>query len=174
MKVLLEVSRSARSLSNHHWSCISSALALVAAYLTLSLCVVDALHNHQLRRKHNRSENNFIKSQLNFVLAGAHRCRGRCTISSIHREWPLPCCLLPAISQAPNASASRHQSLLHLPIKSGSPSLLLFRFSFLLHTYLVERKPAQELASSAWRACIAHRGVTLCSIVLRGHSRRNF
>lgn len=56
----------------------------------------------------------------------------------------------------------------HLP--STSPSL----FSFFLHTYLVSKSSDHELGASVWMACIAQRGVDPCSIVLRGHRRRNF
>ena len=83
---------------------------------------------------------------------------------------PVPWCLV----ASGKIRVSRQQQVAAAGINFRRGAGLCLFSSFLLHTYLVPSSPAQDSGGSVWKACIAHRGVALHSIVLRGHRGRNF
>ena len=69
-------------------------------------------------------------------------------------------------------SARAIQKLLYINL--ALPLFFCFSFPFFFILTLLGVSSLKNEEPQCVTACIAHRGVTLCSIVLRGHSRRNF
>lgn len=98
-----------------------------------------------------------------FAACGALVC-----LKLIVSDWPQATKVAP--SQIVRSRTGQSDQYLNSPTRCS----LGISFPFLLHTYLVSKSLDHELGTSVWMACIAQRGVDPCSIVLRGHRRRNF